>query len=70
MVISMIPIIGWIFMLFIGFYLGCVAGFLFGSVYGRAINLMPGGGDPRAQTVGNSIRNSSNFGKSLLHQLR
>lgn len=45
LIISMIPIIGWIFMLFVGFYLGCVAGFLFGSVYGRAINLMPCCGD-------------------------
>lgn len=35
-IIAMIPVIGWICIIFIGFYLGCVAGFLFGSVYGEA----------------------------------
>lgn len=35
-IIAMIPIIGWICIIFIGFYLGCVGGFLFGSVYGEA----------------------------------
>lgn len=34
--IMMVPIIGWLFAIFAGFYLGCVASFLFGSVYGKA----------------------------------
>ncbi|MFX4261343.1 DUF4013 domain-containing protein [Pelotomaculum propionicicum] len=34
--ISLIPVIGWICMIFVGFYIGCVCSFLFGSVYGEA----------------------------------
>ncbi|MFX4261534.1 DUF4013 domain-containing protein [Pelotomaculum propionicicum] len=34
--VLMVPIIGWLFAIFAGFYLGCVASFLFGSVYGKA----------------------------------
>jgi len=37
MIIAMIPFIGWLCIMFISFYLGCVGGFLFGSVYGDAI---------------------------------
>jgi hypothetical protein len=39
MIIAMIPIIGWLCIVFISFYLGCVGGFLFGSVYGEASGL-------------------------------
>jgi ribosomal protein S27AE len=35
-IIILIPILGWIFAIFAGFYLGCVGGFLFGSVYAKA----------------------------------
>ncbi|MCL6557755.1 MAG: hypothetical protein K6U74_02935 [Firmicutes bacterium] len=35
-VVSMIPLIGWLISLFAGFYLSCVSGFLFGSVYYEA----------------------------------
>jgi ribosomal protein L40E len=35
-IIMIIPVLGWIFAIFAGFYLGCVGGFLFGSVYARA----------------------------------
>lgn len=43
MLFSMIPIIGWIFGIFASFYLGCVAAFLFGSVYGKAVGMVNGG---------------------------
>jgi hypothetical protein len=40
--LNMIPIIGWILVFFTGFYLGCVSGFLFGSVYNKAIYAVSG----------------------------
>lgn len=36
LIISLIPFIGWLFVIFAGFYLACVAGFLFGAVYYQA----------------------------------
>lgn len=41
-VLAMIPLIGWLFALFAGFYLSCVAGFLFGTVYHKAAYLVSG----------------------------
>jgi hypothetical protein len=42
LVLVMIPLIGWLFALFAGFYLSCVAGFLFGAVYHKAAYLVSG----------------------------
>ncbi|MHB1043812.1 MAG: DUF4013 domain-containing protein [Eubacteriales bacterium] len=42
MVISIVPLIGWLFAIFAGFYLGCVSGFLFGSVYSKADEILAG----------------------------
>jgi hypothetical protein len=75
MLIIMIPIIGWLFAIFAGFYINCVAGFLFGSVYGKASQKAGGGYDyspatENAQTVSASAAISgksfcSNCGDSV-----
>lgn len=42
LIISMIPILGWILSIFMMFYLYCLSGFLFGSVYREAIQAVDG----------------------------
>lgn len=37
-----VPIVGWLFSIFSGFYLSCVSGLLFGSVYKRAVSSVNG----------------------------
>lgn len=50
-----IPIIGWLFSIFSGFYLMCVAGLLFGGVYHKAASKI-GGKSPVAPTIVNVLK--------------